>query len=128
MGILTYLPENVKSPEQNASLKTPINANKKQKTNKPYLVNKSKKTIFYKSENGNDKIPLKPGDTTYAEVDGIRVGDTKIKVTDGYGSITVKNDGTVEIIYKNVGDSIIYDLLGGKMISPPDDHWSELFN
>ncbi|WP_294310216.1 RHS repeat-associated core domain-containing protein [uncultured Chryseobacterium sp.] len=92
-----------------------------------YLVNNSKKTIYYKSENGSDKIAVKPGEKVYVGVDGLRVGKTVIKVTDGYKSITVNPNGTVDIQYSDPR-SIIYDINGGKLTSPPDRGWWKLFD
>ena len=84
--------------------------------------------MYFKTETGSDKIPLKPGQKSTEKIDGIRVGNTVIKVTDGYTKVVVNNNGTVNIYYNNPGYSLYYDWKGGELTSPPDAGWNPIFN
>ena len=68
---------------------------------KPYVLNQSKKTIYYKPEETSEALPLGPGEKTYDPVDGINVRGKVYKVSDGYTSITVKSNFRVVMNYNN---------------------------
>lgn len=105
------------------------NPGRQHQSKDPYVQNNTKNTIYFKSEEGSDKIALKPGERTNEKVDGIRVGNTVIEVTDGYTKVVVKKNGTVNIYYPEPVSGAIYHIMGGgKLSSPPGTNWWPLFD
>jgi RHS repeat-associated protein len=68
----------------------------------PYVLNESKRTIYYKPEETAEALPLGPGQKTYDPVDGINVRGKVYKVPDGYSNVTVKANFQVHIRYNNL--------------------------
>ncbi len=96
--------------------------------NLAFVQNDFNETVYYKSEEGSEKEFIRTNGTIHEKIDGIRVGNTVIKVSDGYRSVVVDKNGNVNITY---GDPVSYGaylLLGGQLKSSPDSNWNALFD
>jgi len=93
-----------------------------------FVQNNFDETIYYKPEEGSEKEFLSTGGTIHEKVDGIRVGNTVIKVSDGYRSIVVDKSGNVKITYGDPFSYVIYLRRGGELQSSPDSGWDALFD
>ena len=93
-----------------------------------FVQNNFDETIYYKPEEGSESKFLRNNGTIHEKVDGIRVGNTVIKITDGYRSVLIDKSGNVKITY---GDPFTYGYYlwkGGKLQSSPDSGWNKLFD
>jgi RHS repeat-associated protein len=99
---------------------------------KPFVLNESKRTIYYKPEKTSEALPLGPGQKTYDPIDGINVGGKVYKVPDGYDSVTIKANFKVYIRYDNLLYLAVGIYKGGVVVRSDfkkDDHgWDNLFN
>ena len=91
------------------------------------ITNNSKKSVFYKPENTSEKLEIKPGETISDLVDGIRVDNVVIKITDGYSKIIINSDRSVDVFYKNPFKFLYYKVIGGQLYKSPDVGWDNLF-
>lgn len=92
------------------------------------IINKSKEPVFYKPENTSESKEIKSGETIDDLVDGIKVDNVIIKVTDGYSKIIINADRSVEVYYNNPLRFLYYKMKGGQISNSPDKGWDNLFN
>lgn len=92
------------------------------------IVNNSKEPVFYKPENTSESKEIKANETIDSLVDGIKVDDVVIKISDGYDKVIINSDRSVEVYYNNPLRFLYYKVMGGQLASPPDDSWNNLFN
>ena len=92
------------------------------------IINNSKESVFYKPENTSESKEIKPGETIDDLVDGIKVNNMVVKVTDGYSKIIINPDRSVDVFYNNPFRFLYYKMKGGQIKSSPDKGWDNLFN
>lgn len=95
--------------------------------NRPYtLRNDTSQTIYYKTENGGDAVPLLPGGETNDPIDGFKVGNSVYHVVDGYNWVHVEQ-GSFTTNYVNNWDYLLFFWFGW-ILWPPDIYWQPLFD
>ena len=96
--------------------------------NYAYVQNDYKETVYYKSEEGSDKLPLFSKGTIHEKIDGIRVGNKVTKVSNGYRSVIIDKEGKVNITYDDPVSWGVYQIRGGEKMKSLGPNWDPLFN
>lgn len=88
------------------------------------LINKSNDSVFVKTEEGDEVVEVKPGETIYG-LDGAKTKRGVYKITDGVHAVVCKSGR----VWEKSLSSFALDLVrGGKLSSPPDAGWQKLFD